>query len=417
VKTVTRMPRIPGLPALLVVALATAGAGPCDDAGGAPVCTVERNVVLTRTDHWPVPQDVPPLSNDLLLLTNTGEDTISMVRASDMTELFRAPVGLFPMQLEGPHHLVVDPAGRYLYVPLSNDIPGAGGGPHGSHGNGSTPGFLLRIDAATMSLVDSIPVDRSPGDIVLNRAGTRAYISHYDLKRITDALSRGEGPERMRANVAVVDTTTMTRLALLPTCAGPHGMAFNADETRLYVACALSDELAALDLTVDPPTVTRIPVGTQAAVPPNAVFEPYSISTHPTDGTLWVSCLRSRDLRILDPQTMTWSQGPTFDASPMFGVFTPAGHFLVPIRESGSVALVNATTRALQRPVLRLEPQNCQNAHGLELSADGQTAWMVCEGDQRGPGSVITLIPDLLAVATVTPVGIFPDSIRRVVLP
>lgn len=30
---------------------------------------------------------------------------------------------------------------------------------------------------------------------------------------------------------------------------------------------------------------------------------------------------------------------------------------------------------------------------------------MVCEGDQRGPGSVITLIPDLLAVATVTPVG------------
>ena len=80
------------LPALLVVALATAGAGPCDDAGGAPVCTVERNVVLTRTDHWPVPQDVPPLSNDLLLLTNTGEDTISMVRASAMTELFRAPL-------------------------------------------------------------------------------------------------------------------------------------------------------------------------------------------------------------------------------------------------------------------------------------------------------------------------------------
>jgi DNA-binding beta-propeller fold protein YncE len=349
-----------------------------------------------------------------LITTNNGEDTLSVLRASDLTEVFRAPLGLFPMQLEGPHHVALDPGGQFLYVPLSNDVPGSGSGPHGSHGNGTVPGVLMRLDAHSLLRLDTVGLDRSPGDIVVTRDGTTAYVSHYDLLKVTRALNSSGGPDEMASTVAVVDLVTMTRRHLVPACAASHGLAFSPDEHELYVTCALSDEVAILDLTQDPPAVTRVPVGPQAAVPPNAVYEPYSLAVNPDDGKVWVSMIKGRSIHVLDPVLRTWEVTPQFDSSPVFGVFTGGGRYLVPLRESGGLALLDTATRQLVRPVLAVDPARCENAHQLELSGDRQTAWLVCEGDHQGPGTVVSIALPVFGVVQVTPVGVFPDAIRRV---
>ena len=59
------------------------------------------------------------------------------------------PVGDVPVELEGPHHLAASPDGKYIYYNLSNYVPGTGSGPHGSHGTGTVPGSLVKLDAAT----------------------------------------------------------------------------------------------------------------------------------------------------------------------------------------------------------------------------------------------------------------------------
>ena len=91
------------------------------------------------------------------------------------------PVGDVPVELEGPHHLAASPDGKYIYYNLSNYVPGTGSGPHGSHGIGTVPGSLVKLDAATSGSVAEVLVDRSPGDVILTSDGKLAFVTHYDL--------------------------------------------------------------------------------------------------------------------------------------------------------------------------------------------------------------------------------------------
>src|SRR6185369_4904641 len=152
-------------------------------------------------------------------------------------------------ELEGPHHIASSPDGKFLYVNLSNYVPGTGSGPHGSHGTGTVPGSLLKIDAATSAKVGEVLVDRSPGDVILNHAGNLAFVTHYDQLRLITQLGAGTPPESGYSAIAVVDTEKMVRISLTPVCPTAHGEGLSADEKTLYVTCALSDELAVVDVS------------------------------------------------------------------------------------------------------------------------------------------------------------------------
>src|SRR5262249_54789455 len=148
-------------------------------------------------------------------------------------------------ELEGPHHIAASPDGKYIYYNLSNYVPGTGTGPHGNHGTGTVPGSLVKLDALTNEKVGEALVDRSPGDVILSQDGKYAFVSHYDLLRLTSALTSGQGlPDSTFSDVAVVDTDTMTRIAMIPVCPTAHGEGLSADGNTLYVTCAGSDELA-----------------------------------------------------------------------------------------------------------------------------------------------------------------------------
>lgn len=398
-----------------LVTLLGLGGVACDpDAGGPPPVDRVEVPVFSLTEHWPVTSEFAGVQPGQLVFTNSGEDTVTIADPEDGREIYRAPIGLFPMQAEGPHHVALLNRGAHLLIPLSNYVPGSGSGPHGSHGTGTVPGVLLKLSGQTLLLEGQARLDRSPGDVVVNSAGTTAYVSHYDLVKIQQVLARGGTPAEMASTVAVVDVATMERRHLVPVCAGTHGMGLSTDETRLYVTCAFTDELGILDLTTDPPTVTRAPLEAQATQPPNSLHEPYALSVHPTDGTVWVSNLRSKSLRIYNPDAQTWTEGPVFLGSPMFGRFVGEDRYMVPIRESSELALVDVQTRMLARPVLELGDEVCINTHAVELSADFSTAWVVCEGNQVDPGTVVVLDVPPFAVRGSAALGVFPDTVKQV---
>src|SRR4051812_41845528 len=54
-----------------------------------------------------------------IVTTDNGTDTLSVVDPSGVAPVGRVPVGFNPVELEGPHHLAVDPAGKFVYVNLS----------------------------------------------------------------------------------------------------------------------------------------------------------------------------------------------------------------------------------------------------------------------------------------------------------
>src|SRR5689334_9742379 len=75
-------------------------------------------------------------------ITNNGSDDVSVIALGSMTEVARVSVGTSPVDPEAPHHLAIDPVGKWIYVGLSNVGLVEGGGLHGGHGGGALPGYV-----------------------------------------------------------------------------------------------------------------------------------------------------------------------------------------------------------------------------------------------------------------------------------
>ena len=184
-------------------------------------------------------------------------------------------------------------------------MPGSGSGPHGSHGLGTEDGSLLKYDVATAELVGEVRVRKSPGDVRLTPDGTRVVQTHFDLKAIIDVSMAGGTIQDMYAPVAIVNADTM-QASFVPLCPAPHGVAVSADSKLAYVACWGSDQLGIVDL--DAKTTELFQVGAAPIHPTSPTNEPYAVSVSPSDGSVWVSNLKSGDLRVFEPETKTWAR-------------------------------------------------------------------------------------------------------------
>ncbi len=369
-------------------------------------------VVYQFDDHWTDDRDLPELGNGKILITNSGSDTLTWFDLDSLEPVFTEPVGRVAPEREGPHHGAALPDGSAYLIGISNFVPGSGSGPHGTHGTGTVPGLMLKYDAATHVLVGEARVDRSPGDVRVTADGALALQTHFDLLRITEALEEGGTIDDMVAALAVVDTATMDLLEMVPVCPAPHGIAVAPDSSAAYVACWGSDELAVVGLA-DPFPVTRFDVGALGPNPASPRHEPYAVALSPADGSLWVSCLKTGDLRIFDPASQSWddTRGPVATGgAPYFPTFTSDGSaLLVPVQQSNAVIRVDPITGSVT-DTLSLPFDDCRSPHAIFITPDDQRALVVCEGDHIGPGSVAVLTLQPLALVTTHPVGVFPDD-------
>ncbi|MCI0570885.1 MAG: YncE family protein [Myxococcaceae bacterium] len=375
------------------------------------------DLVFSEEPAWPVRTHLPPLEDGVVFVTNSMEDTVSVFALPELSgpaprEALRLPLGLSPVELEGPHHAAVDPQGRFFYVPLSENVPGAGSGPHGAHGTGTADGAVVKVDARTGLRLGSARLDRSPGDILVSPDGRTLYVSHYDLRRIQDVLHAGGPVEDMVSRLAVLDTETMERRAMVPLCPAAHGMALSPDGTRLYVSC-LSDEVAEVDLTQGSFPVRKVGLGPGAGTV-TTQHEPYALAVSPTTGEVWVSCQKGRDVHVLtpDPLTVDGSRRLTVGLGlPLFGELTRDGSALfLPIQAPDRVLEVDPATATVRRTI-NLPHAACTNAHQLRLLPTGTDALVVCEGDRVTPGTLVVLDVAAGTVRRSVPVGLFPDYV------
>jgi DNA-binding beta-propeller fold protein YncE len=379
-----------------------------------------KTVNFPSSDQFPAAPELAFVHQPRFAITNNLSDTMSMIAADgNGAKLGDAVVGDNPVELEGPHHLAASPDGKFIYYNLSNYAPGTGSGPHGSHGTGAVPGSLVKLDAATMQPLGEAGVSRSPGDVILNQAGTLAFVTHYDLLAAMAGLMSGNEADGY-SPLAIVDTTTMTRISLTPLCVTSHGEGLSADEKTLYATCAQTDEVAVVDVSNPKmPVVTmRVPLGPAAAklgTPP--AYSPYALTVSPKDGTVWISDNQSADVRVFDPAQMKMDPTKTValgqGAIAMFGTFSADGRYLY-VPHQGDDKLTRVDTMGAP-PFMTMDlpmPMDaCLNAHAFVLAPDGATGVLVCEGDHlMRPGQIVTIqVPPFAIVGSVNS-GMFSDG-------
>lgn len=358
--------------------------------------------------------------NGLIVTSGNGDDTLTAVDPVAAVKRFTIPLGFIPVELEGPHHAAADPLGRWVFVNLNEAVAGSGSGPHGSHGTGTIPGFLLRMRTSDGAIDAWVQVETNPGELTVSPDGSTAYVSHYDLLAWLKGAQAGD-LRQGDSNIVAVDTATMQVKARMPVCPAAHGVRASADGRRLFVACG-PDELGIIDLGA-PPTARRVALG-GAVEGGSCEHCPDGLSVAP-DGAVWVSTLGPDSGREGGGAVYRYDPGSdTFlDAAPLSycgrAVFTAfhvhAGGYTAYVPEQGpcgdSVHVYEVQDHALTAgPVITLTPKDCQNANMLFVAADGLTASLICEGDHTGPGSFVKLDLTGQAPPVSLPVGVFSDG-------
>jgi len=327
--------------------------------------------------------DVP--SYRILVSSESGDVVTQLTWDGAALETVRVvPVGVMPVDIDGPHNVTVSPDGKYWYVTIAH------GTPYGS---------LWKMAAGADTVVGKAPVEMFPTTISLTPDGELAFVANSDF--------HGDHP-RMNV-VSIIYTPQMVTITNLPACDMPHGVKVNHAGTRVYVTCMNSDEVLEIDRarlaitrrhkTGAGMTHMTAPAAGGAA---SSDCSPTFVSVSPDDRRLYVACNHGNSLQVLDAATL----GPVKEIPTGAGAYntepSPDGKWIIVTnKKDKSVSLIDAAalTEVARIPTPKAFP------HGVAYSPDNRYAFISQESKGVDPGavSVIDLVTKALVASVAVP--------------
>jgi YVTN family beta-propeller protein len=340
-----------------------------------------------------------PAGRRLGYVANRNSDTVSVLDLDAMTLLGTVPVGRDPVDIDGPKHVVVDAADGLAYVVLS--YPFSIPSPHAMTTQAPRSGYVEALDLSDLSIAGDLRVDANAGDVAFSPASGKLAVSHYDLPRalLGDLDAR-------RANVVFVDPAsaiatgeaTANRVLV---CAAPANIAFNADGSRVFVACTGEDSVVVVD-SESQAVLSRVPAGNLA------VNKPYALVGDSIRQRVLVSNQVAATVSVFDmsdtPNVVSTLSVP---GTPFFATWLSDSTVAVPFQAPNGVALFDVTSGELTLQV-QYSDADCLNPAELSTTSDSRLR-LVCSGDQYNPGAVVELDPVTLALLSSVAVGIYPE--------
>jgi DNA-binding beta-propeller fold protein YncE len=332
----------------------------------------------------------------LVYVLSESADKIAVVRfGPDGARVDRQIVtGDMPVDIDGPHGIVVSPDRQFYYVAISH------GRPFGS---------VWKYSTKDDSLVAKTTLGYFPATLDITRDGAFLFVVNFNLHG-----------DMVPSSVSVVATQTMTEVARLKTCTMPHGSRLNPEGTKQYSACMMDDMLVEIDTRslkvtrqfavskTGSTTSGMKHTGSHGIEPP----KPGDDSCSPTwaepsiDGaSVYVACNNSSE--IVEVNTRDWHVVRRITARA--GVYnldvTHDGRRLVATnKRDQSVSIYELKSG---RELARL-PAKRKVLHGVVITPDDRYAFVSVEGIGSEPGTVEVI--DLTALKTVATVDVPPTA-------
>ncbi len=170
---------------------------------------------------------------------------------------------------------------------------------------------------------------------------------------------------------------TVTEILTNPRFTGAHGMALTKDEQYLFTVSEFGEYLFKIS-TSNFDIEDSNPI--DPTVPPSGNgtgnFVPYQVVLSPNDSLLYVSCVKSNEVRVYSASDLSQVNAIPVGQNPLLMKFTNDGKYLfVCNRNDSSVSIINSSTQMVVSTILDAGVQ----PHGVDMTADGNYAIVSCE--------------------------------------
>jgi DNA-binding beta-propeller fold protein YncE len=159
----------------------------------------------------------------LVYVASEAADKITLLRFSPGAARVDREIatGIMPVDIDGPHGLVMSPDRRFYYVSLAHGQPF---------------GTVLKYSVRDDAVVGRVTLGMFPATMQTTPDGEFLYVVNFNLHG-----------DLTPSSVSVVATGEMVEIARILTCTMPHGSRVNPQGTRQYSACMMDDALVEID--------------------------------------------------------------------------------------------------------------------------------------------------------------------------
>src|ERR1043165_7990576 len=159
----------------------------------------------------------------LLYILSEDADKISLVRFDGPTARIdhQLDTGDMPVDIDGPHGIVISPDRRFYYVSIAHGRPF---------------GTVWKYSTKDDSVLGKTTLGNFPATVDISPDGNFLFGLNFNLHG-----------DMVPSSVSVVSTQTMTEVSRIPTCTMPHGSRLNPQGTKQYSVCMMDDTLVEID--------------------------------------------------------------------------------------------------------------------------------------------------------------------------
>jgi DNA-binding beta-propeller fold protein YncE len=302
--------------------------------------------------------------------------------------------GDMPVDIDGPHGIVISPDRQFYYVSLAHGRP-----------FGSVWKYSTKDDA----VVGKTRLGYFPATMDITPDGSFLFVVNFNLHG-----------DMKPSSVSVVSTQTMTEIARIETCTMPHGSRLNPQGTKQYSACMMDDRLVEIDTRTlktsrkfsltkghahTPGTKDSGGHGMEAPRSGDNSCSPTWAEPSADGSSIFVACNKSSE--IVEVDARRWQVVRRIPARA--GVYNleithDARRLIATNKRDQSVSIYDLKSG---RELARL-PTKRKVLHGVVVSPDDLYAFITVEGVGSEPGTVEVI--DLTSLKTVATVDVAPGA-------
>ena len=209
-------------------------------------------------------------------------------------------------------------------------------------------GTVSVIDAATNTLIATVPVESSPVGVAITPDGTKAYVAN----RGSDIVS-------------VIDTATNTVTAMVNVGSGPTGVVVTPDGKKAYVTNLYGSDVSIIDTATNTVTAT-VPVGDY----------PFGVAITPDGAKVYVSNAGSSTVSVIDTATNTVTATVPVGGWTLGTAVNPAGtKAYVTNYNDGTLSVIDTATNTVTATVFV-----GSGPYGVATNQDGTKVYVANQG-------------------------------------